>query len=161
MRIKQQVKADLRIAKKIRVPWRWLFVIGVGSLILDLLFDHFGRLDLALPTFNSIAVFAFAIIVKRDLGRRAWFWGAMAVLGALHVLAIIYIPWGDKWVPALAIAAIDSADLVFIFAILDAIGAYINRFNPSRHNRLRTRGPDARAAAPPPPSRGSRAARRP
>lgn len=85
------------------------------------LFDHFGDLNLFLPTFNSIAVFAFAIVVKRELRRQWWFWGAMTILAGLHLLAILYIPWGDRWVPALAIAAIDSADLVFIFAALDGI----------------------------------------
>jgi len=38
-------------------------------------------------------------------------------------LLIWYIPWTTKWVPALAIAAIDSADFCVILWALSAIAA--------------------------------------
>ena len=62
------------------------------------------------------------IAFKRKLWRHAWFWGTMAVIAALHVPLILFVPWGTKWVPALAIAVIDSADFCLILWILAVVG---------------------------------------
>jgi hypothetical protein len=124
MPIIQDIKNDIREAKKIRLPWwgvlSWMAACGfIEWLLIDL-----GKMDLALPTLNSVAVVGFAIALKRKLGRHVWFWGIMAVIAALHVPLVLLVPWGTKWVPALAIAAIDSADLIAILAIL----AVVERF---------------------------------
>ena len=42
----------------------------------------------------------------------------MTIIAALHVPLVLFIPWTTKWVPALAIATIDSVDLIVILAIL-------------------------------------------
>lgn len=161
MSLKVDVKRDLRAAQRMRLPW-WAVLCWMGGCgaVAWALYRH-GRLELALPLLNCLAVLGFAIVVKRDLRRQAWFWAAMAVLAALHGVAVLYIPWGDKWVPAVAIAVIDSMDLIIIFAILDAIGSYISRPSSSRPDRARASGPGARTMAPPRSGRGSRAARRP
>jgi hypothetical protein len=118
---------DISAAKKIRLPrWGVLCVIAGGASSYWL-FDHFGRLDLGLPTLNSIGVLGFAIAVKWELRRSTWFWIMMSIIAALHVPLILFVPWTTKWVPALAIAAIDSADLVVILAILSAVGNLVER----------------------------------
>jgi len=38
---------------------------------------------------------------------------------------MLFVPWTSKWVPALAIAAIDSADLIVMLAILSVVGKYM------------------------------------
>src|SRR5207249_10809264 len=121
----QDIKDDVRAAKKIRLPW-WgvLCWMACCGLIVWLLVS-LGRFDLALPTLNSIAVIGFTVALKRKLGRHAWFWGTMAILAALHVPLILFVPWTTKWVPALAIAAIDSADLIVMLAIIDAVGKFM------------------------------------
>jgi hypothetical protein len=40
------------------------------------------------------------------------------ILAALHIPLILFVPWTTRWIPALAIAAIDSADLIVIITIL-------------------------------------------
>jgi len=42
----------------------------------------------------------------------------MAAVVALHVLLILFIPWTNKWVPALVTAGVDSLDLCLVFWIL-------------------------------------------
>jgi hypothetical protein len=122
---------DIRAAKKIWLPWWAVLCIIIGALPIYWLFDHFGKFNIALPTLNSIAVLGFAVAVKWKLRRKGWFWGTMAVLAALHVPLVLFVPWTTKWVPALAIAAIDSADLILILAILAVIGKFMEEPKPS------------------------------
>ncbi len=101
------------------------FVSIVVSLPIYSLFDHFGRLNIALPTLNCIAVLGFAIAVKWKLSSHVWFWILMTILAALHVPLILFVPWTTKWVPAIAIAVIDSADLIVMLAIIVAAGKFM------------------------------------
>lgn len=124
MPLGQDIKSDIKAAKKIRLPWWAVLSLLIVGMPTPWLFDHFGKLNLFLPTFNSIGVLTLVIAVKRKLRRHAWFWGTMAILAALHVPLVLFVPWTTKWVPALAIAAIDSADLIVMLAIL----AVVERF---------------------------------
>ena len=91
-----------------------------------------GRLDdLGLPVLNSIVVICYAIAVKRKLARYVWFWITMAVLAALHIPLILFVPWTTRWVPALAIAVIDSVDFILILAILAVIRRLVDGPNAS------------------------------
>ncbi|MGB8060513.1 MAG: hypothetical protein WCF26_01285 [Candidatus Sulfotelmatobacter sp.] len=124
MPLADEIKGDIRAAKKIRLPWWALLCLGIGSFLAAWLFDHLGKFNLVLPTLNCIFVLGFTVAVKRKLKRHAWFWGTMAILVALHVPLVLFVPWTTKWIPALLIAAIDSADLIVMLAIL----AVIERF---------------------------------
>lgn len=119
------LKNDIRAAKKIRLPGWLLICLVIGSALSAALFDHFGRLDLELPVLNSIAVLGLLVALKWKLRRRAWFWITMSIIAALHVPLILLVPWTTKWVPALAIAAIDSVDFYVILAILSVLGNII------------------------------------
>jgi hypothetical protein len=121
MPLAKDIKNDIKAAKKIWLPWWAVLCLIIGGLPIVWLFDHFGKLNLFLPTFNCVAVLGFAIAVKRELRRHAWFWGTMAILAALHVPLILFVPWTTRWVPAIAIAAIDSADLIVMLAILSVV----------------------------------------
>lgn len=98
MQLTHDVKNDIKAARKIRLPWWAVLCLIIGGVPICWLFDHFGTLDTALPTLMSIAVLALAIAVKWKLRRRAWFWITMAILAALHVLLILFVPWTSKWV---------------------------------------------------------------
>jgi hypothetical protein len=122
----REVKGDIAAAKKMRLPWWALLCIGVGALPVYWLFSRFGRLYLALPILNGAVVLGFILALKRSLWPRAWFWVAMAIIAALHVALIVYVPWTGRWVPALAIAGIDSIDFCAILWLLDAVGRLVD-----------------------------------
>ena len=127
MSISKQVKSDIKAAKNLRLP-RWAILPGIAiSFLCAWLFDHFGRLNLMLPIWNSVAVLGFMLVLKRKLWPHAWFWITMAVIAALHVPLILFIPWGTRWVPALAIAGIDSLDFCLILWILSVVGKFVDR----------------------------------
>ena len=107
-----------------RLPWWGVVGVIIGSLPIFWLFDHSGRLNLALPTLNFVGVLAFVIATKWKLRQRVWFWITMTIIVALHVPLILFVPWTTKWVPAIAIAAIDSADICAILAIVSVIGKF-------------------------------------
>ncbi|PYY17050.1 MAG: hypothetical protein DMG60_12985 [Acidobacteria bacterium] len=125
MPLAKDIKNDIKAGKKIWLPWWAVLCLIIGALPVVWLFDHFGKLNLFLPTFNCIAVLGFAIAVKRKLRRHTWFWGMMTILAALHVPLILFVPWTTKWVPATAIAAIDSADLIVMLTILSVVGKFM------------------------------------
>src|SRR5271155_655164 len=118
MPIIQDIKNDVRQAKTIRIPWWGMLCWMAACGLIELLLLRLGRFDLGLPALNSIAVVGFTIALKWNLRRHAWFWITMTVIAALHVPLILFISWGTRWVPALAIAAIDSLDFCLILWIL-------------------------------------------
>lgn len=127
MQVAKEVEAEIKAARKIWLP-RWgVLCIIICTLPIYWLFDHFGRLNLALPTLICIGMLGLALTVKWKLRRRLWFWITMAVFAALHVLLIFSVPWTIKWVPALAIAAIGSADLIAMVAILSVVEKFMQK----------------------------------
>jgi hypothetical protein len=127
--ISNDIKSDIKAAKKIRLPWWVLLCLGVSSFLMAWLFDHYGKVNLTLPAYNFVVVLGFVIAVKRNLRRHTWFRGTMAILAALHVPLILFVPWTTKWVPALLIAAIDSADLIVMLAILALVEKFMEGSN--------------------------------
>jgi hypothetical protein len=119
------MKQDIRAAKKIRLPWWGTLCAIIGSGLSAALFDHYGRLELALPVLNGIVVIAYLLAVKWGLRRRPWFWATMLIVVGLHVPVILLIPWTTKWVPAATIAVIDSVDFYLILAILSVVGNFM------------------------------------
>jgi hypothetical protein len=127
MSLANDVRSDVKAARKLRLQW-WAVLCGIaGSFLAAWLFDNFGKLELVLPTLNSIAVLGFMLVLKRKLWRHSWFWGTMAIIAALHVPLILFIPWTSKWVPALVIAVIDSADFCLILWIVAVVGRFMER----------------------------------
>ena len=127
MSLTSDVRDEVKAAKKLRMPgWAVVCVIVVSFLCAQL-FERFGKLDLVLPILNSIGVLGFMLAFKRKLWRHAWFWETMAVIAALHVPLILFVPWGTKWVPALAIAVIDSLDFCLILWILALVGKSLEK----------------------------------
>ncbi len=125
MPLGNDIRGDVSAAKKLRLPWWGVLCLIVGALPIYWLFDHFGRLNIALPTLNCVGMLVFAVVVKWKLRRHVWFWITLAVIAVLHLPLILFVPWGTRWVPAIAIAAIDSADLIVMLAILTLVGKFI------------------------------------
>lgn len=124
MSIANDVRGEVKLAKKLRLPW-WGVLCGIiGSFLCAWLFDNFGKLELVLPTLNSMAVLGFMLVLKRKLWRHPWFWGTMAVIVVLHVPLILFVPWTTRWVPALVIAVVDSLDFCLILWILAVVGKF-------------------------------------
>jgi hypothetical protein len=121
MSIANDIKRDIKEAKKIRLPWWAEVCLIVGSVPIFFLFDHFGKFDIALPTLVSIGMLGFVIRVKWQLRRHAWFWGTMIVLAALHASLISFVAWTTNWVPAAVTGAIGSVDVIVMLAILAVV----------------------------------------
>jgi uncharacterized membrane protein (DUF485 family) len=130
-------KQNVKAARQVRLPWWVLLCMFIAATLSAALFDHFGRLYLMLPVLNCIVTLGFLIAVKWNLRQHAWFWITMIVMAALHVPLILYIPWTTKWVPALAIGAIDSVDFCVILALLTVVRDFMEVRNPLNEDRRR------------------------
>ena len=113
--------------KKMRLPWWGVVCVIFGSILLGLVFVHFGKLALARPTLDSVAMVSIAIAMRWQLRRHAWFWITMTLIVALHVPLILFVPWTTKWVPAIVIIPIGIADLYAMLAILSVVGKFVER----------------------------------
>ncbi len=127
MSLASDLKADAQVAKRLRLPWWGMLCCIVAGIPIIWLCDHFGRLNLALPTFDSVGMIAVAIAVKWKLRRQVWFWITIIVLMGLHVLLILSVPWTDQWVPALALVPFGLADLWVMLALISAVRQLVER----------------------------------
>jgi len=108
--------------RKMRLPlWAGLCIM-VAAALLMFLFAHFGKSALARPTLYSAAMIGIAIAMRWKLRRQVWFWSTMAVIVALHVPLILYVPWTNRWVPAFMIVPLALADLYAMLAIVGVVG---------------------------------------
>ena len=121
MSIAGDIKTDIKTAKKLRLTGRGILAWMACCAIVMWPFYRADRLDLALPALNAIAVLGLIIFMKWKFRRRAWFWLTMTVIVLLHLALIAFVPWTDKWIPAVTTAGIDSLDLVLILSILSVV----------------------------------------
>jgi hypothetical protein len=77
--------------RKMRLPWWGVLCVILGGLPVLILFDYFGKFNLARPTLTSAVVVVVAIALRWKLKGHVWFWITMTILAALHVL----IGWGE------------------------------------------------------------------
>ena len=120
-RISKSVKNDIKEGKKIWLPWQAVLCLMVFFELCYVLLKHYGVVYLYRPLLNSVGVFGFLFYLKWRLRRHAWFWITMTAVVALHVLLILFVPWTNKWVPALVTAGVDSLDICLVFWILGIV----------------------------------------
>ena len=120
---------ELTNGQPVRLSWAGGLSTVLGTLLVGLLFYRLGVLALVLPTVYSTVVIAFAVAMRWQLRRHAWFWITMIVLVALHVPLILLVPWTTKWMPAFMIAPFGIADLYAILVILSAIAKLMQKPN--------------------------------
>ena len=111
--------------KQMRLGWRGVLFVILGTVLLALPFVYWKRFELALPSFVSSAVIALAIAMRWKLRRHAWFWATMAFLAALHLPLILFIPWTTKWIPAYVIAPFGMLDLHVVLWTLAVVGKHM------------------------------------
>jgi hypothetical protein len=108
--------------KQLTLSWKSGLAIFFGSILIGLLFFHFGRLALARPTIFSVIVIATVFTVRWKQRHHVWFWVTMTIFSGLHVLLILSIPWTTRWVPAIVLAPIGIVDFYVMLAVLSAVG---------------------------------------
>jgi hypothetical protein len=111
--------------RKMRLPWWGVLGIILGGLPVLILFDHFGKFNLARPTLTSAVILVIAIALRWKLKGHVWFWITMIVLAALHVPLLLLVPWTTRWVPAFMIIPIGMADLYLMLWVLSLVGKFM------------------------------------
>jgi hypothetical protein len=100
----------------------WGVAAALAMAVLLPLLDHIGRIELAIPAIAGTGTIGAVIKVNWELRGRVWFWVTMAIITALHVLLILYVPWHEGWVPAPVTLGFCLVDLLIILGILNLIG---------------------------------------
>jgi hypothetical protein len=125
----RDLKADIRVARKMRLPW-WgiLSLIGV-TIPIAWLFDRYGNLPLVLPFLDGGAVIVFAVVLKWAFRRCVWFWITMLAIAALHVTLILLVHWPDHWVSAAVWGGWGGLDLFIMLALISVVRQLIGDAN--------------------------------
>jgi hypothetical protein len=138
-----QLRAGKIITKEDRqmhLPWWGVLCVIGGTIVLGLLFLHFGKFALARPTIDSVAMVALAVVMRWKLRAHVWFWITMTILAALHLPLILLVPWTTKWVPAFVIAPIGIADMYAMLWILAVVGKLMDEPKSTARPRRHTDG---------------------
>lgn len=122
----RDIADDIRSAKKIWLPWWGVLCWMAACALITWSLIELGRFDLALPVLNSIAVVGFTVVVKRRMATRVWFWITMAVMAALHVPLVLFVPWTTKWIPAIVFAVVDSLDFCLMLWVLAVVRLFVD-----------------------------------
>lgn len=109
-----------------RLPWWGVLCVIVGAVPLFLLFAYFGKSAIARPTLYSFAIIVIAIAMRWQLRKHVWFWITIALIAAVHVPLILFIPWSTRWVPVIVIIPIAMADLYVMLWILSVVGRFVS-----------------------------------
>jgi hypothetical protein len=144
MRLLDEIKDDVREAKKKRLPWRvvlcWLAVCG----LVLWLFHYLGRADLAAPTLISVGMLGCLIWLKGEKRRRVWFWMTVVGFAAVHVLLILSVPWPVPW-PAgpVAVSGLGAVEFYVMLVVVDVVGRLVDGSSQSAdptHPRVHSSG---------------------
>ena len=82
------------------------FYIAIATLPVLILFNYFGKFDLGLNVCLCLFVNILVIRIRWKLREYPWFWGAMAVVMAVELPAVVLIRWPPYWVPAVVLLPI-------------------------------------------------------
>jgi hypothetical protein len=121
--------------KQMRLSWRGVLGVMLGTAALAFVFISLRRFDLARPAMVSIAMVGLAIVMRWKLHKHVWFWITMTLLAALHLPLILFIPWTTKWIPAILIAPIGIADLYAMLWVISVVGKSMGEpmASPAKH----------------------------
>lgn len=112
---------------QIRLSWKGNLAVIGGTILIGLVFLYFGKLELARPTLVSIVIVGFAVAIKWNLKRHAWFWATIVTITALHIPLILCVPWTTGWIPAFVIMPIGIGDLAVILALIGLLEKQFER----------------------------------
>jgi hypothetical protein len=99
----------------------WSFAALVLTFPLFLLFNHFGEPANGRAAWFSAGMILIAVKVRWELRKHVWFWTTLAVIVALHVPLILFVPWTGKWVPAFVILPFCFIDIIVILALIHLV----------------------------------------
>jgi hypothetical protein len=118
---------------------RWKVILSsfVVSIIIGLPLTYFGKFALVLPTLGSLSVIVYVLFAKWELRREAWFWPLIVVVSALHVLAIIFVPWKTTSGPSIVYLPFVVADLLVVLGIITFLDRHLTGHKSRRVRRAR------------------------
>ncbi len=106
----------------------WSVAAAILTFPLFLLFAHFGRPGSGRAAWIFALVIIVALKVRWELRGHVWFWSTMALIVAVHIPLILFVPWTNRWIPAFVILPIGIADAI---AVLTLVQFVEKRMTPS------------------------------
>ncbi len=105
----------------------WAILGMVLTSPLFFFFEEQGKAGIGRAAWICAGMFFIGMKMRWQYKDRAWFWITTACLFALHIPLILYVPWADRWIPAVAILPIGVLDLVIILGCIALVEKLMKR----------------------------------
>jgi hypothetical protein len=111
----------------------WAILAGICTSPLYILFVYFGDSGRGRAAWVSVGMIALAVRLVWDLNKRVWFWVTIAIIVAIHVPVILFIPWGDQNLSYVALLPLGLLDLAITYGTIRLVENIVEK-NPPRVN---------------------------
>jgi hypothetical protein len=83
-----------------------------------LLFIYLGKDDIGRTASFCLGMILFAVAIRWELRKHAWFWAVMVVVLAIHVPLIVSYRWPQRWIPGSVQLPFALTDLAIILGLV-------------------------------------------
>jgi hypothetical protein len=109
----------------------WAILVAICTSPIYILFVYLGDSGRGRAAWVIAGMIALATRLVWDLKTRVWFWVTIAIITALHIPAILLIPWGDQNLSYVALLPLGLLDLGITYGIIRLVENAIEK-SPSR-----------------------------
>ena len=104
----------------------------IGLLVIPVLelFIRLGKGEIGRAVCIDLVGILVAIRLRWDLKKYPWFWGIIALLLALHVPLLLFVPWPSGWVPAIVAMPFAVLDCMIVLGAVRFAERYIFKISP-------------------------------
>lgn len=112
-------------------PPKWQgFVGAIFALCIFFIFVSFDREGQGrIAAMSAVAIIASTRICW-PLRRYGWFWIAMGTIAAIHIVAVVAVPWSHPRYPGYALIPVMVVDIAAILGIMTLVAKFMRSRSP-------------------------------
>jgi hypothetical protein len=97
---------------------KWLLMVMLCLIPLFFLFVFLGYPGNGRAAVICAGVLATAVKAKWNLRENSWFWATVAILIAIHIPFVLFIPWTTASYPGIALLPVAVVDYAFVYGCI-------------------------------------------
>jgi hypothetical protein len=97
------------------------YAIVFGVFLFLTPFYYFDRMDLSLPSLAAATAIGLAILTRWKVRTRRWFWIAIAIVAAVHIVLIFRFTWDGERISSYVLGFYTLVDYGLILLLIKGI----------------------------------------
>jgi hypothetical protein len=106
---------------------KWVMLIALFSSPAFFLLFYYGYPGKGKVASAFVGMILFAIRARWGLRKYMWFWLTVAIIFALHLPIVWYVPWPDERYPNIALLPLALLDYALVRGCIKVVEKLINR----------------------------------